>query len=43
MVFRHAGLAERAGEPIEGFSLFPVIDWLPDELLEHMLFFAVRP
>ena len=42
-VFRHAGLIQRAGLPLEGFPLMPVIDGLPDEFYEHMLFFAVPP
>ncbi|MDY7099577.1 MAG: aromatic ring-hydroxylating dioxygenase subunit alpha [Actinomycetota bacterium] len=42
-VFRHAGLVQRAGEPIEGFPPFPVMEGLPDELYERILFFAVPP
>jgi phenylpropionate dioxygenase-like ring-hydroxylating dioxygenase large terminal subunit len=42
-VFRHAGLVQRAGLPLEGFPTFPVIPGLPEELEHHMLFLAVPP
>jgi phenylpropionate dioxygenase-like ring-hydroxylating dioxygenase large terminal subunit len=42
-VFRHAGLVQRAGLPLPGFPLMPVIEGLPDSYYEHMLFFAVPP
>ncbi len=42
-VQRYVGLLQRAGEPVPGFPVLPVIDGLPDELYERLLFVAVPP
>ncbi|MCU1453682.1 MAG: hypothetical protein JWN46_1828 [Acidimicrobiales bacterium] len=42
-VYRHAGLVQRAGEPLPNFPVFPIPEGLPEELYHQMLFFAVPP
>jgi phenylpropionate dioxygenase-like ring-hydroxylating dioxygenase large terminal subunit len=42
-VQRYAGLLQRAGEPVPGFPVLPVIPDMPEEAYHRLLFVAVPP